>query len=915
MRDRLPGRNLRGLLGGLGVLIQAGHAADPPVSPLLHLEVSSPVADVLTWDQPAEGFYLEQSATLAPPRVWSPVEAPVTMDGTTAQVILPKGEGLRFFQLRHDLDFASLFEDYIRKLDEDLPLRESPVQDYVDVPFLDPFSPASLAPLLSAPHITTGGYVLTPGLWEVGLRTFCLKTGTVAPGGGDGYLPAAFAGPRADLIVKVLEGFSDDPEADQESTQILLWAMLVRAPIEPLPAPVRALASRWLTSADLDRLRRSAELKSALQAAYTGRLKRLLLGPGGLFEDLPPAVQDALQWDAEIEEALGRASEVSYEDLQELAFAASPPALPPDPPRDIPFGRWAWVPTSHTPPDGYLIRFVVLGYGETVVQFCLPEEITIETDALGRVTRLADLSGNEIRTTYDSGVPPLSIPGEAGLSGHAFDSIVLKGPQDPEDPRRLLETSHAGTGWVLTGVPGGGGTAGSGGRFDEAERRYAFALEQQAGLARLDTDLSRVHPGRPPGDAAQAGRLLNLAHYCEGLRLALLAAEPDDDPDFPYLADRLGLAYRAWLSEMARFGRGPAESQPADGVRSGSAGGRPRLKGSPVPCKSWEDWKWTLKDFGSRIPRALGLDKFFAKPASRGQQNVGISTKPVPVQPKSAPGLYDRFQELVKPIGHLFRFAKLPNVVSIPQKVIEHGLRWELDAWENATRAIEDPEGYGRTYGPKAAAADAGSNRVRGSSPAPATRTDYDVPTAETFWEPARLEPGLEITPARRSATEALLTASMRLTAHLQAATIAIERQYAAFRAQDAEWYRLQGAFAVYQARAAGLAMWDVAEAIEAWIKVLRDEGVEDPWVTRADLDEIQSRLRTGGYTAWEIEGFRMAGFTDAEIERCRQGALDWMPGQDGYGLFGSLEELTHGLRELGSWLTLLPVPFDPAAD
>jgi len=462
--------------------------------------------------------------------LWHPVDAVPEIDGDAWRVVLPKREGLRFYQLRYDPDWSSIFWDYGRKLAADLPMQGGDPGEYLDLPFLDAFSPWRLAPLWTVPRLGQGGYVLAPGLWEVSLQTFCLKAGTGAPGGGDGFVPASFQGPRADLIRKVLDGFSADPSGGQESTQILLWAILLRTRMDTLPVPVQALANQWFSEADIQRLNVAAERKHALEDAYAERFKRWFFGPGGVFEDLPQEVQDAILWDAAFEEALA-GGEVSYEELQELAFAAAAPAAPDEPPPpEIPYGRWVWMPTEDNPPGGYLIRFLVYWYGETLVQFCVPENLTVESDDLGRITRIADLAGNEILTTYDPTVAALAVAGDAGVTGHAFAEIRLKGPADPEDPRRLLEAVHEGVGWVLTGTPAGGGVPGAGARFPDAEARYNHALDQKAEIQRLDAELQRIYPGRSPGQPDSAARLLNLAEYCEGLRLALAEAEPDDSP-------------------------------------------------------------------------------------------------------------------------------------------------------------------------------------------------------------------------------------------------------------------------------------------------------------------------------------------------------------------------------------------------
>lgn len=893
MKNRILCGRCRAVTSLLAAGVLSVSGGDPPVPPRVELVATNPAIDVLSWPQSGTPFYLEEMVSLEPPRVWTPVDLePETVDGV-AKVLVPKTGGLRFFQLRHDPDLTTLLLDHGRQVAVDLPLVDAGDGEYLDLPFLDRFEPRRLGPLHGVPRVAGAGFVLTPGLWEIPLQTFCLKTGTPGPGVGTGFLPASFAGPRADVLQKILDAYSGDPTADQEETQILLWAVVVRTHLDRVPAAIRALADRWLSADDIRRLNAAADRKAALEAAFAWRYRRLLLGPGGLFEDLPPTVKEALQWDAEFEEALGRATELSYEDLQNLAFAAAPPPVPPGPQREIPYGRWVWMPDSDTPAGGCVARFLVLWYAETVVQFCVPEEITIETDGLGRITRLADRMGNEIVVGYDAAVAPLAVAGDAGLTGHAFDEIRLKGPPDPDDPRRLLAVTHQGTGWVFVGTPGGGGTPGAGARFPDPVGRYAFAVEQKAEVARLDRELSRVHAGRPPGRGTDAERLLNLAHFCEGLRLALIAAEPDDGPEFPHLADRLGLAQRAWVAEFARF------------CASGSG---PGLLGSgPTP-----GWGARVRNFLNRLFPSRRQPVYFS-PVNSGQQYVAPSYRPSNSQVQDYQTLNQQYQQALKPVDKLFWFLPMPDLFKVPRTVVTKGISWQLPWWEYAGRKIADPEG--KLKPPWLMAGSRGAPVPAGPQPAGAGRADYDVPSVEVVWDPGPIEGSPGISPARLAAVREFVGTMLRVSAHLQAAALAMDRQWGAFEAGDELWYRLQGAYAVHQLRSAGAALWDVADAIERLTGVIRDEGTEDLWVTREEIEGIRQGLVTDGFPEETKAGFRAAGFTEAQIEACRQVSVDWAPDADGYPVLGALDGLGPVLREYGAWFLQFPAPFDPAAN
>jgi hypothetical protein len=893
--------------------------ADPPAtpSPSLTLSPTPGSSDVVSWPATAEGYYLETASDLVAPVVWTPADTEPQTEGGLRRMVLPHGEGLRLYQLRRDPDLASLMFDHARKLAADLALVTVTGHEYPDLPFLDSLAPRRLAPLSFTPRVVARGFVLVPGLWEISLRSFCLKMGTPGPGEGDGFLTAPFEGPRAEIVAKVIRGYSLDPGGDQESTQILLWAIILRTRIDTLPASIQALAAAYLPAEDIRALNTSADRKTALEAAYSRRYTRFFFGPGGLFSGLPETIRESLRWDAAATDALANSGQLSFEEIQSRVFAATPPSLPAGPGREIAFGRWSWVPSENHPPGGYLIRFLIASYDETLVQFCVPEDIAVEADALGRITRLADGVGNEIRTTYDPSVPPLSVAGDDAVRGYAFASISLTGPADPEDPRRLLRATHDAVGWVLSGDPIGGGTPAAGDRFPAATSRYTWALRQRVELARLDAELTRVHPGRTPGPAANAGRLMQLAHYCEGLRLALLAAEPEDGPDFPLLADRLGLAYRAWVSEFARFAEGtPTPTRLALASPSHSASGPD--PGYTAPAVAAPD-----SATPSTAPRRTRFHAFMdwlrswrsggtkAQPSQQNQQDVSWSSKPTASQVNQDHELVQQYKQAVKPVRILFGFLPLPSFLSINKVSIDGGIVANLNLWGRTTDRLFTAKAEPAAPGPNAAPAAPGPRTALLASTA-VPRTDFQVVTVEHYWDigPVQVEGG--ISQARLEATRNLIEALMRGAAHLYAAQIASDRQLGAFEAGDTEWYRRQGACAIAQQRAAGTALWNAADAVVAWTTLMREENVDDPWISKTDLELILDRLRTQGFGAEELETFRKAQVRDTDIEACRRWILDWTPTEDGYALFGRMEEMVEPFRQLGTYLLTFPDPFWP---
>lgn len=863
----------------------------------LSLDATSPDVDVLFWPDSSEPFYLEEVPSLRSPVIWMPVMAAEETAGGIRQVALPKEAGIRFFQLRRDPDPDQLMLDYAVSLAGDLPLMGTPGDQCPDVPFLDRFNPARWSPLIAAPRTLEGGFVLAPGLWEVELESYCLKMGTPTPREGDGYIAEVMNGPRADIVGKVIRGVTLDPSIDQESAQILFWAILLRTPLSGMPDPLQSLAAELLSSDDLLRLDAAAELKVRLQEAYT---RRFIRAWGAPYENLPLEVRQSLGWDDAAEQALAQSLELSYEDIQTMAFAAAPPAAPTEPSRFIPYGRWGWIPAEGEPPGGFMIRYLVGGYTDTLVQVCVPETITVETDAWGRITRIADLEGAEIRTTYDDSVPPLEMAGESGLKGYAFGQIAIVGPRDETDPRQLLTALYSGIGWTLAGPIQGGGTTENQGRFADATNRYAWALQEKTELERLDAELTRVHPGRPPGPASSAARLMNLASYCEGLRLALTAPIPEEDPEYPYLADRLGLAYRAWISEWAAFCRGQTAAG-ASGAASGSIIGRPTVAAAGAPPKPdiLDRTVFRLMDF------IFSTRQYAAQPANSSSQNIGLSgrvTQAVQNWWNAHFGGYKRNNTIV---STTFKVAKMPSFLAIPQKVIEKLIDINMQLYKYAGETIRDAGGDPpRPFRPMPAAA--------GGTLA---RADYDVPTIEQVWAPGPLEAGAGISAQRLAAAQLLQDRMLRLAAHLHAAVVAIQRQEGAYRTGNEYWYLRQGAYAVHHERRAGACMWDTADAIESWVSLLDQEGVEEIWVNPQEYQEVIDRLRTEGYTAEERSIFQNLGLNDNEIAACLDRAREAELETDDVGVLSGLNAAATTLREAGSVLMQLPVSFGLRSD
>jgi len=878
-------RHFRGLLLALLILPSGGAARTAESAPpRLNLSTSDPQSDLLTWEDVPEEYYVEELPGLDGPRVWMPVMDLGQATAGIRRLVLPRHGTVRFFQLRRDPDLTELMLNHAMSLAADLPLQTSAADVYPDVPFLDRFNPIRWSPLVGVPRTLDGGFVLVPGLWEVELESFCLKTGTPTPAEGDGYVPALMRGPRADILAKIIRELSLDPGIEQESAQILLWAIVLRTPLGTLPSALQSLAAQLLSREELDRLEVASALKARQSEAYT---RRFVLALHQSFENLSPGIRDLLKWDDLVEDALSRAEELSYEQIQDLAFAATAPPVPPEPGREVVYGRWAWLPAADAPPGGFLIRYLVGFYTETLVQVCVPETITVETDPLGRITRIADLAGMEIRTTYDDTVPALTIAGEPDARGHAFANVQVSGPPDPEDPRRLLTASYAGAGWALAGPLTGGGTTQNEGRFQDAVARYAWALEQKTELERLDRELSRVHSGRPAGPSASAARLLNLANYCEGLRIAF-ADLPEDDPTRPQFTEQLGLAYRAWIAEFAAFARGETGAHtPA------LAGNESRPQPDILDRTIFRLFDWM---FSTR--------QYQAKPANSGRQNIGLAGRVTNALKNWWNQNFAGHKKHSTLVKTSLKATGLPPFLGIPLAVIEKHLSTVTELIYYSGDVIRDAG----TEPPKPFKP--GGRALAAGGGTPIVRNDYTVPTREQLWNPGPLEAGPGISARRLTALQRLDDRLLELAAHLHATVIAIQRQLGARNAGDSQWYMRQGGYAVHHARRAGVLMLDTADAIEDVTAVLVDEGVEDPWLTREDLDAVLERLRTEGYTSEERQILRQLGMSDDEIAACLAASVNEVIEPDGVSAWQSVRDFAGALRELGFALMQFPVAF-----
>jgi hypothetical protein len=217
------------------------------------------------------------------------------------------------------------------------------------------------------------------------------------------------------------------------------------------------------------------------------------------------------------------------------------------------------------------------------------------------------------------------------------------------------------------------------------------------------------------------------------------------------------------------------------------------------------------------------------------------------------------------------------NVVglSIPNLLFSYILDFVLDVWEQVTDAL-------------------------GGDP---PRLDYRTIATLEELSFVPLQPGPDLSPARADAANALMRTSLDLTARLRAATLSLDRYGGAAAAGDLFWASQQASALIHYKRESGTAMIQVAGAIDTFLQVLHDEGVEELTLLPETVESYQQRLLVEGWSAEELEAAQTIGLSTAEIESLRQDRLAADPAEVAGSLLPRLEALSGALRLLGAVL------------
>lgn len=203
---------------------------------------------------------------------------------------------------------------------------------------------------LCSADFTDKGYVLTPGYYEMELKSFCLKAGTYAPSKGDGYLYAPLKGPKEEIVSKVVKNWYNHPEIEQTDVQALLWAIIAKASFKNLDTKLQLIAAKLLSSKDILALN-----KMGLDFVPSGVLS-------DLKSNLPKPVQLVLEAENKLRQLFSSGS-YSYSELENYAMLAGFNTEK----SSISYGTWG----LH--PSGFWISYQPNGFSHMKVRIHVPE--------------------------------------------------------------------------------------------------------------------------------------------------------------------------------------------------------------------------------------------------------------------------------------------------------------------------------------------------------------------------------------------------------------------------------------------------------------------------------------------------------------------------------------------------------------
>jgi len=272
------------------------------------------------------------------------------------------------------------------------------------------------------PYTWEKGFFLTPGFYEGNFNSFCIKAGTYSPQSGNGRFYAALKGPKADIVLAIIEKYQTNPDITQKEVQLLLWAIVAKTDFQKMKGDVKAIALKILTPEQIARLSKGAleefasnEIKKVAKQNET--LRHIIEAENNLRKKYYQGINEYSEYEAI---AMRAGVEPIFQGFNK--------------------GRW----TKH--PDGFFIRYRVQGYRGTHTQIYVPEnDIEAYAPIRGKGPNLDQLVTPVQGKHYQS---RNSIATPANTAG-----------------QRIIQTDvpPGGTVWPTTGGGGSGGNGGTGG--------------------------------------------------------------------------------------------------------------------------------------------------------------------------------------------------------------------------------------------------------------------------------------------------------------------------------------------------------------------------------------------------------------------------------------------------------------------
>ncbi len=206
---------------------------------------------------------------------------------------------------------------------------------------------------LCSKTLTSEGYLLTPGYYEIDLKSFCLKAGTYAPSKGDGYLYAPLKGPKKEMIDKVVKNWYKNQDIEQNDVQALIWAILAKTSFKNMNMELKLVAAKLLSEKDILSLSKMG--LDFLPDSVMSKAK----------SSLPTPAQKVLEAENKMRNFFSSSSSSSFAELESLAMLAG---INPEK-SSITHGTWG----LH--PNGYWMAFLPSGYSQMTIKIYVPETL------------------------------------------------------------------------------------------------------------------------------------------------------------------------------------------------------------------------------------------------------------------------------------------------------------------------------------------------------------------------------------------------------------------------------------------------------------------------------------------------------------------------------------------------------------